>query len=111
MEFLHASVREPDFHGCIFYNTSSEFRDPEHPGRREAKLHLQALRDWLRDKGALAGAVDPDGMADALMLVIGGLLANGEVLGVRGPARMALATAELIVRHHCPDTAGAPPVA
>ncbi|MEV6683871.1 TetR/AcrR family transcriptional regulator [Streptomyces sp. NPDC051130] len=111
MEFLHASVREPDFHGCIFYTTSSEFRDPEHPGRREAKSHLQALRVWLRDKGALAGAADPDGMADALMLVVGGLLANGEVLGADGPARMALATAELIVRQYCPDTAAAPPAA
>lgn len=111
MEFLHTSVQAPDFHGCIYYNTSSEFRDPEHPGRREARRHLERLRDWLRDKAAQAGAGDPDGMADALMLVVGGLLANGEVLGARGPARAALATAELIVRQYCPTAAAASPTA
>ncbi|MFD8985587.1 TetR/AcrR family transcriptional regulator [Streptomyces sp. NPDC059564] len=103
MEFFHASVREPDFHGCIYYNTSSEFRDPEHPGRREATLHLKGLRNWLRDMGSQAGAEDPDALADTLMLIIGGLLANGEVLGTDGPARMALATAELVLRQYCPN--------
>jgi AcrR family transcriptional regulator len=103
MEFFHASVQEPDFHGCIYYNTSSEFRDPEHPGRQEATLHLKGLRNWLRDMGSQAGAEDPDALADTLMLVIGGLLANGEVLGTGGPARMALATAELVLRQYCPN--------
>ncbi|WP_055494218.1 TetR/AcrR family transcriptional regulator [Streptomyces sp. TP-A0356] len=103
MEFFYESVSAPDFRGCIYFNTSSEFRDPAHPGRVEAKLHLEKLRIWMRDLGATAGADDPESMADALMLVIGGMLANGEVLGASGPARMAVATAEAIIRQYCPD--------
>ncbi|MEV7727380.1 TetR/AcrR family transcriptional regulator [Streptomyces sp. NPDC087917] len=107
MEFFHTSVRDPDFHGCIYYNTSSEFRDPEHPGRREATLHLKGLRNWLRDMGAQAGAEDPEDLADSLMLIVGGVLSNGEVLGSNGPARMAMATTELVLRHHCADAMAA----
>ncbi|MBG0851767.1 TetR/AcrR family transcriptional regulator [Streptomyces spinoverrucosus] len=106
MRFFYDSVDQPDFRGCIYYNTSSEFRDPTHPGRREARQHLQKLRDWLRDLAVSAGADDPDAMADALMLLIGGMLANGEVLGPAGPARMAIATAETIVRQYCPGAVG-----
>ena len=105
MEFFYESVRSPDFHGCIYYNTSSEFRDPAHPGRRESEQHLRRLRDWLRDLGALAGATEADDMADALMLVIAGLLSNGAVLGAEGPSRMALKTAELLVSQYCPSGA------
>jgi AcrR family transcriptional regulator len=101
MEFFYESVQSPDFYGCIYYNTSSEFRDPEHPGRRESVLHLRRLRDWLRDLGALAGAPEAEDMADALMLVIGGLLSNAEVLGAAGPSRMAQATSELLIRQYC----------
>lgn len=103
MEFFQESVAEPDFHGCIYYNTSSEFRDPAHPGREEAKLHLKGLRNWWRDKAAQAGAEDPDALADTLMLIVGGTLANGEVLGAAGPARMALDTTELVLRRYCPS--------
>ncbi|MEU3610498.1 TetR/AcrR family transcriptional regulator [Streptomyces sp. NPDC035033] len=105
--FFYDSVRSPDFHGCIYYNTSSEFRDPEHPGRKESVRHLRRLRDWLRDLGVLAGATDAEDMADALMLVVGGLLNNGEVLGGDGPARMALPTTELVLRQYCPTAVSA----
>jgi AcrR family transcriptional regulator len=107
MEFFHESVGDPDFHGCIYYNTSSEFRDPDHPGRREAVAHLRRLRDWLRDLGAAARADDPEDLADALMLVIGGALSNGEVLGAAGPARVTIATADAIIRQYAPDGVGA----
>lgn len=105
IEFFHESVQSPDFHGCIYYNTSSEFRDSDHPGRREAERHLRRLRDRLRDLGALAGAAEAEDMADALMLVIAGLLSNAEVLGTDGPSRMALTTAELLIRRYCPNGA------
>ncbi|MFG2566270.1 TetR/AcrR family transcriptional regulator [Streptomyces sp. NPDC048567] len=105
--FFYESVQSPEFYGCIYYNTSSEFRDPQYPGRVESVRHLRRLRDWLRDLGILAGASDAEDMADALMLVIGGLLNNGEVLGADGPARMAMPTAELVLRQYCPAPVGA----
>ncbi|WP_367323335.1 TetR/AcrR family transcriptional regulator [Streptomyces sp. HUAS ZL42] len=104
MDFFYDSVGDPGFRGCIYFNTSSEFRDPEHPGRREARQHLEKVRAWLRDLGAQAGSHDPEAMADALMLVIGGMLANGEVMGAAGPARVAAATAEAIIGLYCPDS-------
>ncbi|MEW9534573.1 TetR/AcrR family transcriptional regulator [Microbispora sp. NPDC049125] len=102
IELVYDGARSPGFRGCPFYNTSTEFRDPGHPGRREAVTHLERLRERLLTLAGAAGATDPQGLSDALMLVIGGLYANGAALGPDGPVRQALTTAEALVRLHCP---------
>lgn len=107
IEFFSASARTPEFHGCVFYTTSSEFRDIGHPGRREAVEHLRRVRELMRDLGARAGAADPDGLADALMIVTAGLLANAEALGSAGPVLQALPAAEAIIARYCPAALGA----
>ncbi|NDU73478.1 TetR family transcriptional regulator [Actinomadura sp. DSM 109109] len=98
----------PDFHGCIFYNTASEFRDPAHPGRREARGHLERMRERLRSLARDAGAGEPDELADALMLLMGGIYASSSVLSPGGPASAALATARSLIDAHCPAPAGEP---
>ncbi len=107
VEFFHDSARDPGFHGCIYYNTSSEFRDSAHPGRQEAVAHLKRVHGLVRELSAQAGVADPDGLADAMMLIIGGLLANAEALGDTGPVRAALPTAEAVIRQFCPAPVGA----
>ncbi|GII76195.1 TetR family transcriptional regulator [Sphaerisporangium rufum] len=107
VELTAESARSPGFHGCVFYNTSLEFRDDDHPGRREALAHLRRMRDRLRVLGMEAGAERPDDLADALMLVIGGLYVSAAALGPDGPARVAVSTAETLIREHCPVPAAA----
>ena len=102
VEYYHQSVLDQSYHGCPFYSTVSEFRDPAHPGRQVAVAHLRGVRELFRSLGEAAGADDPGRLADALMVVIGGLLINGSALGVDGPVGVAVATAEGLVRQHCP---------
>lgn len=110
VEFYHESVLDPTFNGCPFYSTVSEFRDPAHPGRREAVAHLRGIRELLGSLAEAAGSAEPGQLADALMLIIGGLLANGSALGPAGPAELAVPTAESVIRRYraegtCEDAA------
>ncbi|OPG07784.1 TetR/AcrR family transcriptional regulator [Microbispora sp. GKU 823] len=102
VELAQESVQAPDFHGCTFYNTSAEFRDPAHPGRQEAVAHLDRLRLRLRALAEAAHATDPDALADMLMLVISGLYANAATLGPTGPAGRAVAAARTLIDRHVP---------
>ncbi|MEU8797493.1 TetR/AcrR family transcriptional regulator [Spirillospora sp. NPDC048819] len=99
-------ARSPDFHGCVFYNTASEFRDAEHPGRREARAHLERMRERLRSLARAAGAEAPEELADALMLLMGGVYVSTSVLGPTGPAAAALASARTLIEAHCQAPAG-----
>ena len=104
VEFYHESVLVPTYSGCPFYSTVSEFRDSDHPGRREAVAHLRGLRELLRSLAEAAGSTEPGELADALMLIISGLLTNGSALGPVGPAALAVPTAESIIRRYCART-------
>jgi AcrR family transcriptional regulator len=102
VELAQESVQAPDFHGCTFYNTSAEFRDPTHPGRQEAVTHLDQLRQRLRALARAAHATDADALADMLMLIISGLYANAATLGPTGSASRAVAAARTLIDQHIP---------
>ncbi|MDH2428359.1 TetR/AcrR family transcriptional regulator [Sphaerisporangium sp. TRM90804] len=108
VEMTYESAKSPNFHGCIFYNTSTEFRDSEHPGRRQALVHLQRMRERLGHLAETAKATDPDKLADALMLVIGGLYVNGAALGPEGPVVVSIPTARTLINRYCPTPVGDP---
>jgi AcrR family transcriptional regulator len=100
MEMASRTVAEPEFAGCIFHNTSTEFRDPTHPGRQESVAHLTQIRDHFETLAAGAGADDPRTLADSLMLVLDGLYSSGSVHGIDGPARLAVPIAETLIQKH-----------
>lgn len=102
VEQAQESAQGSDAHGCTFYNTSAEFRDPGHPGRREAVSHLGRLRERLCALAAAAHATDPDALADMLMLIISGLYANAATLGPSGPAARSVAAARILIDQHVP---------
>jgi AcrR family transcriptional regulator len=103
VEAVHADMRAPDYRGCMFQNTCTEFPDPVHPAHRESCDHLQEVRGKLESLATKAGADDPAALADSLMLLISGMHASGAVLGVDGPARMGMPITEALIRLHCPD--------
>jgi AcrR family transcriptional regulator len=105
VKLAYKRAQSPRFRGCTFYNTVAEFRDPDHPGRREATAHLSRMRERLRRLALAANVASPDALADALMLVIAGLYATGAAFGSTGPAEQAMATAKAIIEHHCPTPA------
>ncbi len=97
LAWLEAYIAGPAFRGCPFINTTAEFRDPAHPGRRicrdnKAELHrrLGALSDALPGGGT-------SGLADQLLLLIDGAFASSQVLGKDGPARRLKAAGEAMI--------------
>jgi AcrR family transcriptional regulator len=95
VRILAEDAAAPEFRGCPFLKASAEFPDPDHPAHRAAVAHYQALRAQLRELAEQARAVDPDALADRLMLIIQGLAADGVILPHQ--AATALAFAEDIV--------------
>ncbi len=100
-------VAQPDFRGCALRNTHAEFPDHDHPAHRISVRYVDGLRTLFRDLAARAGARQPDVLADRLLLILDGLLANGAVLGTTGAAAAAVDFAEELVGQATAAPAGA----
>ncbi|MFD1151466.1 TetR/AcrR family transcriptional regulator [Saccharothrix hoggarensis] len=87
--------------GCTFMMTLAEFPDRKLPAHRHAVM----AKTWVRERiGELTAELartspiaDPAVMADQLVLVIEGVNASSQALGIHGPARQARALAEAIL--------------
>lgn len=67
---------DPGFRGCPFVNIATELSDPAHPARAVARSAKQELRGFFRDEAARAGARQPDILADQLMMLFDGAIAQ-----------------------------------
>lgn len=95
---LTEQVQPDRCRGCPFLMALAEFPDPEHPAHRSAV----ALKHWVRTRfGELTACLGPapvtDPIADQLALVMEGVYASVQALGVDGPARRARALAEALL--------------
>jgi AcrR family transcriptional regulator len=98
---LTEQVQPGQCRGCPFLMALAEFPDPAHPAHRSAV----ALKYWVRTRlGELAADLDPaappgdsQALADQLALVMEGVYASVQALGVSGPARRARALAEALM--------------
>lgn len=93
---------EETFSGCMFINASAEYADPDDPIHRASAEHKLLLLNFLRDLTAAAGAADPDGLADGLMLLMEGAIVMAYVAGDRQAARRARASADVLIREALP---------
>lgn len=93
----------PGFRGCIFHNTSTEFRDAGHPANQEAIGQLRQLHAYLEQLATQAGASDPEVLADALMVVMDGMYASSAALGPDGPGKVAVTMARVLIERYCPS--------
>jgi len=97
---LTEQVQPGQCRGCPFLMALAEFPDPAHPAHRNAV----AVKAWVRTRfGDFAAALGPpasprpDALADQLALVMEGVYASVQALGVDGPARRARAFAEALL--------------
>ena len=94
---LSEQVQPGQCRGCPFLMALAEFPDPAHPAHRNAV----AVKAWVRARfGELAtacGAPGPQSLADQLALVMEGVYASVQALGVDGPARRGRAFAEALL--------------
>ncbi|WP_166680208.1 TetR/AcrR family transcriptional regulator [Kribbella sp. VKM Ac-2566] len=102
VEMVYEQVAAEGYFGCVYHTTSSEFRDPQHPGHQESVRHAREIREQLRGLAAAAGVVDPHRLADELLLIIDGIYASGSVLGPSGPSRTGVELATRLIQQHCP---------
>jgi AcrR family transcriptional regulator len=86
LDMVAATVSHPNWRGCPFLNTGSEFPDPDHPAQAVILGHKRAVAGRLRALAEAAGARAPDLLAQQLQLLIDGAYAIGQSLGPDGPA-------------------------
>lgn len=87
--------------GCTFLMTLAEFPDHDLPAHRNAVV----AKSWIRERmGELTADLartttipDPAALADQLVLIIEGVNASSQALGVDGPARQARLLAESLL--------------
>jgi AcrR family transcriptional regulator len=92
-----------DSRGCAFANASVEIADDEHPGRQVAIKQKTEMRQRFRDLAAAAGAVLPEELGDALMLLMeGGYLTRRTFGRDDGPLQSAALTARVLLNAYAP---------
>jgi AcrR family transcriptional regulator len=94
---LARRVTSPHYRGCPFINTATEFPDPDHPARAVCLANKRELRRRLRELTRRAGARDPEGLADQLLLLIDGAYAAMQNFPVRGPVPSLQGAAEALL--------------
>jgi AcrR family transcriptional regulator len=100
---LATACRREGYRGCAFINTAAEVT-PGSPVHARTVAHKQAVRNWVRDLAAQAGAPDPDALAGGLTLLLDGALSAGALDA--DPAVPAAATdaAAALVDALCPPS-------
>ena len=86
LDMVAATASHPNWRGCPFLNTGTEFPEPDHPARAVILAHKRAVGERLQTLAAAAGARAPELLAQQLQLLIDGAYAIGQSLGPDGPA-------------------------
>ncbi|MET7655004.1 MULTISPECIES: TetR/AcrR family transcriptional regulator [unclassified Streptomyces] len=87
--------------GCAFINAVAEY-DPGSTAHTITAEHKRAVRSWVRDLAAAAGAADPDTLAFQLTVLIDGTLAATRVERSDAAAEAAKRAARDLLDAACP---------
>ena len=93
----------PECLGCAFVGAAGEFPEPDHPGHRVAAEHKRAVVDRLRELAERAGARDPNGLAEELLLIMDGAWSAARVFGPGSHGRRAAAAAKAVISARLAD--------
>ena len=80
LSWIAQRIGRPAFRGCPFLNLTSEFPDPNHPGRVIARSNKDELRARLAAIVGKLDAANPNRVASQLALLINGAYATGLML-------------------------------
>ncbi|BAQ45333.1 MULTISPECIES: TetR/AcrR family transcriptional regulator [Methylobacterium] len=87
----------PGFRGCGLTNALVEYPEADHPARAAVLASKRALHARLAEVARTIGARTPEPLADALLLLIEGAFACGQIFGAEGPNRSLAAAAEALI--------------
>jgi AcrR family transcriptional regulator len=83
---LETASHDADFRGCPNLNAAAELPDPAHPARVIALRYKLQLQDFFARQAALAGAQDPDVLAEQLVMLFDGAMSHALVRDAPVPA-------------------------
>ncbi|MFE6777563.1 TetR/AcrR family transcriptional regulator [Streptomyces sp. NPDC057702] len=101
---LRAATICDGFRGCAFINTASETEPGTAPHATSVE-HKQAVRAWLRELTAAAGAEDPILLARQLSVLIDGVMSAAALEPTPEFTEAARAAARTLITVACPDPA------
>jgi AcrR family transcriptional regulator len=93
---LRSACRREGYRGCAFINAAAESQ-PGTPVHDRTVAHKSAVLGWVRGLAEQAGAVDPDGLARSLTLLLDGGLASGALDASPDAPEVARASARTLV--------------
>ena len=96
-ELLARHISDPRARGCPMANAAVEITRRSHPARKVIETHKAKLRGRLAELCKLAGASQPEHLADQLFLLMEGAQVS-VILGVRSPANNAGRAADALIR-------------
>ncbi|TGB17953.1 TetR/AcrR family transcriptional regulator [Streptomyces palmae] len=94
------TVRE-GFRGCAFVNTAGEMMPGTAPHTATAE-HKRAVRTWLTELAAAAGAADPELLALQFSVLVDGTLAAASLHPGPAVAEAAREAARTLIEQSCP---------
>jgi AcrR family transcriptional regulator len=94
---LQARAAKRDYRGCGTTNAAVEYPDRHHPARKVAGIIKARFRERLEMLALAMGAPEPGRLGDALMLLLEGVYASGQLFGAGGPARVVLESADSLI--------------
>ncbi|MFB9252462.1 TetR/AcrR family transcriptional regulator [Sphaerisporangium melleum] len=95
------SYERHGFHGCPFINAAAESEPGSLPYEVTVE-HKRAVRAWVGELAAAAGATDPGALALQLTLLVDGTLAAGKLEQDPAMPQAAKAAARALVQAACP---------
>ena len=98
---LESACRQEGYHGCAFINAAAEV-PPGSPVHTRTVAHKRAVRDWVHELAAQAGAGDPGALTGGLTLILDGALAAGVLDADPGVPAAAGRAAAALVDAVCP---------
>ena len=101
-EGLAARSGGADYRGCALSNAVVEYPDRDNAGRAVSQVHKQDLRTRLRAKAAQMGALEPNALGDAMMLLIEGVFTSSQMFDDDDkPARAVVGAVKALIGAYC----------
>lgn len=85
------------YRGCALTNAAVEYPEPGHPARVAAQDHKAELRARLRAMAREMGASNPDGLGDALLLLIEGAFLTSQLFDSDRPTPEVVRAAAAVI--------------
>ena len=91
---------EADFHGCIAVKAIGEYSGKNKAIQRSCEEFIRLIGEYMEELATKAGALDPEGLANELVLLFEGAIVMAVVSGNPKVARQARSMAQRCVNEH-----------